>query len=530
MITHNLGYPRIGNNRELKKAVEAYWTGSISYEQLWQVGSAVRKENWLLQKKSGVDLVPSNDFSFYDHILDMTLALGAVPKRYAQLPRNSDRTKLDLYFAMARGVQLGDTDIIAMEMTKWFDTNYHYIVPEFNRNQKFGLTDFKFINEFLEAKQLGIITKPVLIGPVSYLLLGKEKESGFDRIDLLEDLLPVYFDMLTLLAGNGAHWIQLDEPFLALDLTPRQKEAFQKAYTAIRKNFPDLKILLSVYFGGLQDNAELVAGLPVDAIHLDLVRDPAQLEIVMNLVSEEKKLSLGLVDGRNIWKNNFEDSLTQISKAINKVGKNRLMLAPSCSLLHVPCDLKAETNEMVLPSEIKQWLAFARQKTEEVVTLKQIALNKDDIAVKKILEENQKTNENRKSSRLIHNDQVKERMESLEQFRNMVRKPFSDRKKCQQQQLHLPPFPTTTIGSFPQTSEVRSWRAKLKRKELSPEEYNRLIRSRLKGQFTGRRRLGLTFWFMVNLNEMIWSNILVKGFKVSCLVRTAGFRAMEPGV
>jgi len=491
MITHNLGYPRIGDNRELKKAVEGYWSERISYEQLIEISSAIKQKNWLMQKELGIDLIPSNDFSLYDHVLDLAFALSAIPDRYSQLPRNSDKLKLDLYFAMARGCQDGVADITAMEMTKWFDTNYHYIVPEFYKNQKFWLSNFKFIDEFQEAKKLGIITKPVILGPVSFLLLGKEKEEGFDRIDLLGNLLEAYFEMISLLVDNGVEWIQFDEPFLALDLTTEQKGAFKIAYSRIRKNFPTVKLLLSVYFGGLSDNVELVAGLPVDAIHLDLVRDPAQLEIMMNLVSDEKKLSLGLVDGRNIWKNNYENSLKLISRTIEKIGLERVMLAPSCSLIHVPCDLELETNEEVLSAEIKQWLAFAKQKVEEVVVLKQLSIYKGDISSIQLFKENQEAIQSRKISSLIHNDLVKERIDFIEQFEEMKRLPFSLRKKVQQKRLELPAFPTTTIGSFPQTADVRSWRAKLKKRELSSEEYNQLIQNEIENAIRWQEEIGL---------------------------------------
>ena len=491
MIIHNLGYPRIGNNRELKKAVEGYWAGKISYEQLMQISSTIKQKNWLTQKDLGIDLIPSNDFSLYDHVLDLAFAINAIPDRYAQLHRNSNKSKLDLYFAMARGYQDGVTDITAMEMTKWFDTNYHYIVPEFYKNQKFWLSNFKLIDEFQEAKKLGIITKPVILGPVSFLLLGKEKEEGFDRIDLLGNLLDAYFEMISLLVDNGVEWIQFDEPFLALDLMPEQKEAFKIAYSRIRKNFPSVKLLLSVYFGGLSDNVELVAGLPVDAIHLDLVRDPAQLEIMVNLVSGEKKLSLGLVDGRNIWKNNYENSLKLISRAIERIGEERLMLAPSCSLLHVPCDLELETNEEVLFTEIKQWLAFAKQKIEEVVVLKQLSVHIEDIVSLQLFKENREANQSRRISGLIHNDLVKERVDFIEQFKEMKRPLFPLRKKVQQKRFELPSFPTTTIGSFPQTADVRSWRAKLKKNELSSDEYIRLIQSEIEKAVRWQEEIGL---------------------------------------
>ena len=424
-------------------------------------------------------------------MLDLAFAVNAIPDRYAQLPRNSDQSKLDLYFAMARGYQDGATDITAMEMTKWFDTNYHYIVPEFHNNQKFWLSGLKLIDEFQEAKRLGIITKPVILGPVSFLLLGKEKEEGFDRIDLLGNLLEAYFEMVSLLVDNGVEWIQFEEPFLVLDLTPKQKGAFKTAYSRIRKNFPAVKLLLSVYFGGLSDNVELVAGLPVDAIHLDLVRDPAQLELMMNLVSGEKKLSLGLVDGRNIWKNDFTNSLKFIAKAVEKIGEERVMIAPSCSLLHVPCDMELETNEDVLSPEIKQWLAFAKQKLEEVVVLNQLSQQNGNITSIQLLKENQEAIKSRRTSALIHNELVKERIDFIEQFEAIKRPAFSLREKEQQKRFMLPPFPTTTIGSFPQTADVRSWRAKLKKNELSENEYNRLIRHEIENAVRWQEEAGL---------------------------------------
>ena len=491
MITHNLGYPRIGNNRELKKAVEGYWSGKITYSQLIQISAIIKQKNWLTQKDLGIDLIPSNDFSLYDHVLDLAFAINAIPTRYAHLPRNSDKSKLDLYFAMARGCQEGGTDITAMEMTKWFDTNYHYIVPEFYKNQKFWLSNLKLIDEFLEAKQLGIITKPVLVGPVSFLLLGKEKEPGFDRIDLLESLLASYFEMLSLLLDKGVKWIQFDEPFLALDLTSKQKEAFRITYSRIKKNFPAVNVLVVTYFDGLLDNSELVASMPVDAIHIDLVRTPEQLEPMLNLITEDKKLSLGIVDGRNIWKNNLANSLRLINKAVGKIGEDRVMLAPSCSLLHVPCDLDLETNEDILSPEIKLWLAFAKQKVEEVVVLKQLSVQNSNNSTKLFFTDNQTAIQSRRISGLIHNDLVKERIDFIEQFEEMKRSPFLLRKKEQQKRLLLPPFPTITIGSFPQTADVRSWRAKLKKKELTLNEYNFLIQQEIEKAIRWQEDVGL---------------------------------------
>lgn len=476
MKTNNLGYPRIGSNRELKKASELYWSGKISADELLEVGKNIRRENWQLQAESGIDLIPSNDFSFYDQVLDLTLTLGAIPERYTDFARTN--SAIDLYFAMARGSQKNEQDVVAMEMTKWFDTNYHYIVPEFTRNQKFTLFSEKIINEFKEANDLGIATKPVLIGPISYLLLGKEKEDGFHRIDLIESLLPVYFEIFEKLEAENATYIQLDEPFLALNLTDKERATYVKVYNEINKRFPNIKIILANYFDCYGENLATALALPVDTLHLDLVRCPLQLEDILesNQLAPNVNLSLGLVDGRNIWKNDFKNSLAIIEKAVNALGQNRILIAPSCSLIHSPCDLELETNNETLTPEIKQWLAFAKQKIQEVVLLKQFATKEIDIANSIRFAENTLANENRKTSKLIHNELVKNRVANITPDDDKRKNPFAIRREKQTKALNLPLFPTTTIGSFPQTPEVRSWRAKFKKGELSQQQYDDLIK------------------------------------------------------
>lgn len=476
MQTHNLGYPRIGSNRELKKACEQYWSGKSGQKSLVLVGKNIRLENWRLQKDAGIDLIPSNDFSFYDQILDMSLTLGVIPERYHDVILNQSNTELDLYFAMARGYQKDGLDITAMEMTKWFDTNYHYIVPEFKKDQAFKLFSTKIIDEFYEAKQAGIITKPVIIGPVSYLLLGKEKENGFNKIDLIKSILPVYIEILQKLKSLDVEWVQFDEPFLAMDLDAKTKQAYTYAYAEIKKAFPELKILIATYFEGLKDNLSLAASLPACALHIDLVRAPEQLDEVLNALPKQVSLSLGVVDGRNIWRNNFQLSLAYIQKAVDKIGESRILIAPSCSLIHSPCDLDLETNEKTLTPEIKQWMAFAKQKVHEVVTLKQLTdKNVSDVITKK-LEENTRAVQNRKTSKLIHNEDVKKRVLAISNGDDQRTHPFLIRKEKQHNALKLPLFPTTTIGSFPQTAEVRSWRAKFKSGELSQQQYDDLIK------------------------------------------------------
>lgn len=475
MKTNNLGYPRIGSNRELKKACESYWAGKISSEELLTVGATIRKENWQLQAEAGIDLIPSNDFSFYDQVLDLSLTLGVIPKRYQELAKTN--STIDLYFAMARGSQKDGQDVVAMEMTKWFDTNYHYIVPEFTKDQEFKLFSEKIIDEFKEANALGIATKPVLLGPVTYLLLGKEKEADFHRIDLIDKLLPVYFEILQKLENENVEWIQFDEPFLALNLTDKERNAITYVYNEINKRFPKIKLILANYFDCFGENLETVLALPVDTLHLDLVRCHSQLDDILESgkLSSTVSLSLGVVDGRNIWKNDFKKSLALIQKATDALGENRILIAPSCSLIHSPCDLDLETNDTTLTPEIKQWLAFAKQKIEEILLLQNFASGEITLVDSVLFQENTTANENRKTSKLIHNDVVKNRVTSIATADDQRENPFSVRRKKQIDVLKLPLFPTTTIGSFPQTTEVRSWRAKFKKGELSQQQYDDLL-------------------------------------------------------
>jgi 5-methyltetrahydropteroyltriglutamate--homocysteine methyltransferase len=474
MLTQNLGYPRIGSQRELKKVCENYWADKTGYKNVLQVGKNIRHENWKLQKEAGIDVIPSNDFSFYDHVLDHSLTFGAIPKRYNEVILKKGNEELDLYFAMARGYQKEGLDVVAMEMTKWFDTNYHYIVPEFYKNQPFKLFSTKIIDEFYEAKQLGINTKPVLIGPVSYLLLGKEKETGFEKIDLIKNLLPVYMEVLSRLDALDVEYIQFDEPFLTLDLNEKDKKAYEYVYKEIRKAFPRLKIVLATYFEGLGNNLALTTSLPVNVLHIDLVRAEDQLNNVLASLKDDTILSLGLVDGRNIWKNDFEKSVSIINQAVEKRGLDKVWIAPSCSLIHSPVDLDNETNEKNLSAEIKQWLAYAKQKISEVATLKKLITNESPASTLQKLEENKIAIANRKVSKIIHNPTVKQRILALKEQDAERLSPFSVRK-IKQQELNLPIYATTTIGSFPQTAEVRSWRAKLKNGTFTVEEYDDLI-------------------------------------------------------
>jgi len=493
MQTHNLGYPRIGSQRELKRASEQYWAGKLPAERLIFAGRNIRLQNWQLQKDAGIDLIPCNDFSFYDQVLDTSLMVGAVPERYHALMEQHQLPDIDLLFAMARGYQKDGHDITAMEMTKWFDTNYHYIVPEFTVNQQFSLFTNKVLNEFIEAKQAGFNAKPVLLGPVSYLLLGKEKEEGFHRLELIRRLLPVYLEVLQKLDDARVFYVQFDEPCLSLDLSAAEQDVFKKTYQEIRSKFPNLHIILASYFECYGQNLETALSLPIQTLHLDLVRCPAQLDDILAAGVEKTKmnLSLGVVDGRNIWKNDFRQSLAFIDKAAEKIGKDRIWIAPSCSLLHSPCDLDGETNEGSLPPEIKQWLAFAKQKIEEVVTLKQLACGESTIAANEKWQENSRASDSRKVSRLIHNRAVKSRVSAITEKDDRRDHPFGTRRIKQRGALRLPSFPTTTIGSFPQTPEVRNLRAKFKKGELNGEQYDRQIEKETEEVVRWQEKIGI---------------------------------------
>ncbi len=481
--THNLGYPRIGEQRELKKATELYWAGKITREELEDTGRELRRENWFKQQAAGIDLIPTNDFSFYDQVLDTSCLLGNVPPRFAHdLPSNG----LDTRFLIARGQRAAakpgedacdcghhSVSTFASEMTKWFDTNYHYIVPEFRADTTFNITSTKIFEEFEEAKALDIQAKPVLVGPITYLSLGKSQDTenpDFDPFTLLDNLIGVYEQILTRLATQGATWIQIDEPILALDLDDRQRDAFLDAYPRLVKAAASAKLLVASYFGELGDNLSLFLGLPVAALHFDAVRGRAEAEAVLARFPQDKILSLGIVDGRNIWKNEFDDSLALLEAARQSVGKERLWIAPSCSLIHSPVTLENETK---LDHEIKDWLAFADQKLNEVSNLSEILRGR---AAASVLIGNRASHTARRNSPRIHNPAVQARLAAVIPADSDRKSAFPVRQKLQRAKLKLPLYPTTTIGSFPQTQEVRSARAKWKNGNLPAVAYDAFIK------------------------------------------------------
>jgi len=483
VVAANLGFPRVGAKRELKKAVEAYWKGESGAEALQLEAKNIRAINWNLQKNSGIAHIPSNDFSFYDDKgLDMIALLGAVPSRYQHAGGN---VSLDTYFAMARGAQKSGLDVKAMEMTKWFDTNYHYIVPEFDAGQSFSVSSSKIFDEYLEAKALQIQTRPVILGPVSFLLLGKTHSEGFNQLDLLPKLLPVYSEIFAKLKSLGAEWIQIDEPCLVLDLKPESVAAYKNTYTNL--NAAGLKVLVATYFGALKENLDAIIGANIDALHVDLVRAPEQLEAVLNKAGEKLIVSLGVVDGRNIWKNNLANSLQVIEKAVAKLGKERVQVAPSCSILHSPVDLASEVK---LDDELKSWLAFGVQKITEICAIAKAASG-DKASVSTIFAENEKAHASRKTSKRIHNDNVKNRASSVTKDMFERKSPYEARAKVQRSELNLPLLPTTTIGSFPQTAEVRAARAQFKKGDLTAAQYDKFLQEETTRCIRFQEKIGL---------------------------------------
>lgn len=485
VISANLGFPRIGAKRELKKAVEAFWKGESSEAELLNVAKDIRKTNWEMQKKAGINLIPSNDFSLYDQVLDTIALFGAVPERYKFSGGN---VNLATYFAMARGAQTGGVDVSAMEMTKWFDTNYHYIVPELTAGQAFKLSSTKIFDEYKEAKALGIETKPVLLGPVTFLSIAKRKDGG-NNFDLLPALLPVYKEVIEKLAAEGVEWLQIDEPALVLDLDASAKQAFEKAHAelgAVAKS-KGIKIFLATYFGDTRDNLDLALKAPVAALHIDVTRGPAQLEQALKKAPKELILSVGVVDGRNIWRNNFEKSLNTLKQAVDVLGKDRVIVAPSCSLLHSPVDL---SHEKALDAELKSWLAFATQKVQEIVILTR-ALKDGEASVASELADNKKAADARKVSTRIHNQAVKQRSAAVKPDMLERQSPYTKRSTVQRDQLNLPLLPTTTIGSFPQTQEVRSTRAKFKKGELDAASYDAFMKQEIEKCVRYQEKVGI---------------------------------------
>lgn len=495
VLATNLGFPRIGLQRELKKALESYWKGQSSREALLATAAQLREQHWKLQQAAGLHHIPSNDFSLYDHILDLSCMLGCVPERYGWQGGEID---LDLYFVMARGRQGGGNDVTALEMSKWFDTNYHYLVPEFNAAPAFALSSTKLFDEYSQAKALGIQTRPVLVGPLTYVTLGKKRAgANYCRSTLIPKLVPVYIEALRQLQSLGAEWVQIDEPALALDLHDRYRAACSLAYRDIAAAVPGLKILLTTYFDGLRDNADLAFSLPVAGVHLDLCRSSGQANTQANNADDilasalaragDKHLSLGVIDGRNVWKNDLSVSLARIERAVATLGKSKVMIAPSCSLLHAPVDLAAEKS---LDATTGNWLAFATQKLAEIVTLAK-GVNRGRDAIEDELSASDAVRRHRESSARTRDPQVQRRLSSITADMKKRHSEYKDRRKLQAERFKLPPLPTTTIGSFPQTAEIRQARAAFKSGSLDADRYKTAMQEEIRRVVDYQHRIGL---------------------------------------
>lgn len=490
-LAHTLGFPRIGADRELKKALESYWKGDLDQDALQSVGRQLRATHWQLQKDAGIDLLPVGDFAWYDQVLTHSLAFGVIPERFDSTRDAHGLPTLDTLFAMARGAtatccggEHGQTQY-AQELTKWFDTNYHYLVPEFSAEQPFKLSWEQLFDEVAEARALGHNVKPVIIGPLTYLWLGKAKGNHFDKLDLLERLLPVYNEILGRLAAQGVEWVQIDEPILTLDLPQAWKNAFERAYHILQ--YSPLKKLVATYFSGLQDNLGLAVGLPVQGLHIDAVRAPDQLLHVLDRLPTYKILSVGLVNGRNVWRCELEPVLAQLQFAQERFGDN-LWVSSSCSLLHSPVDVEREDK---LDPELKSWLAFAVQKCGEIAVLRDALNDPQAPKVQAALAESRAVQLSRAESPRIHKADVQARVAAIGPNDSQRHSPFAKRIEQQRARLKLPAFPTTTIGSFPQTASIRLARQAFKQGKLSANDYTDAMRHEVRHSVQIQERLGL---------------------------------------
>jgi 5-methyltetrahydropteroyltriglutamate--homocysteine methyltransferase len=477
-LVHNLGYPRIGPQRELKRVLEAFWQGEIDEAALRAAGVALRRQNWEAQRAAGIDLVPVGDFAWYDHVLTASAMFGNVPPRFGSA--RDGRVDLQTYFAMARGA----AGVPAMEMTKWFDTNYHYLVPEFDAATRFRLDASWLIDEVREAQAAGFRAKPVVLGPLTYLWLGKEKQPDFDRLSLLPALLPAYGELLAQLGRLGVEWVQFDEPALALDLPAAWRQRVAGVFEALAAQAP--RLLLTTYFAGVEALGEQLKQLPVAGLHLDLVRAPQQLAAFLRDFPAHKVLSLGVVDGRNVWRCDLEQTLDLLEPVHQTLGE-RLWLAPSCSLLHCPLSLASETG---FDHEVKAWLAFAREKLDELALLRR-GLQEGRTAIAYEIAVSNGARSSRALSRRIHNPAVTVQLATLSPGADRRQSPYALRSRLQQLRFGLPRFPATTIGSFPQTADIRHVRRDFKRGGISETEYKQCMRAQIELVVRKQEALGL---------------------------------------
>lgn len=539
--THTLGFPRMGAQRELKFALEKYWSGQIDSGVLELIGADLRERHWRVQRDAGLDFVTVGDFAFYDHVANHIQLLGCEPARFGFTGEEPD---LSRYFAMARGinakadhahgVDCGHVETassdgqFALEMTKWFDTNYHYLVPEFTAQTEFRLASERLFAEVDQAKLAGHKVKAVLLGPLSFLWLGKEKQTGFNRFTLLDKLLPVYAQILDRLKAQGVDWVQIDEPILGLDLPAEWRNAFEQSYWLLSRS--GVKLLLATYFSPLQENLRMVCQLPVAGLHVDAVRAPTELTGVADWLPSHKVLSVGVVDGRNIWRTDLDAALKLLQPVADKF-KGELWIAPSCSLLHVPYSLATEDK---LDTEIRSWLAFAVEKLDELRVLRALLEGKTT-EVKSELEKNRAAFAARRSSSRVHRPEVAARLADTSERADQRGAAFPKRQQLQRARFALPLLPTTTIGSFPQTTEIRSARAALRRGELSQAQYREKMQAEITFAVRKQEALGLDVLVHgeAERNDMVeYFGEQLDGFTftVNGWVQSYGSRCVKPPV
>lgn len=523
--SHILGYPRMGEQRELKKALEAYWNGKISQADLIQTQNTLEKDVWETQQKLGLDYITVGDLALYDHVLDASLMFGVIPERFMVCDNEIDRM-----FCMGRGKAPNGSEAQACEMTKWFDTNYHYIVPEFSKEQRFTLNAENLLNTVTRAKAVvGNPVKPVILGPLSFLWLGKISDSS--KLSLLEHLIPQYSRLFELLSQAGVQWVQIDEPILTLDLDKDWKEAF--VYTYSKLQFSNVNSLLTTYFGALEDNLEFISKIPVSGLHIDLCRSPEQLTDVVKHWPSDKVLSLGVVDGRNIWKNDLTKTLDLVESLNENSGIHlgNIWIGSSCSLLHCPIDLSLETT---LEADIKNWMAFAKQKIQEIALISR-GLNKGRSLIEEMLLESQEAVFSRGTSTKIHDNTVKKRVSKITESLSKRIHDYGVRAEVQKEELKLPLLPTTTIGSFPQTNEIRKNRFKFKKEQITINEYQDFLKAEIKNVITIQQELGLDILVHgePERNDMVeYFGELLQGFTFTQngWVQSYGSRCVKPPI
>ena len=521
--THNLGFPRIGNHRQLKFALESYWRDEITAVDLEQLAQDLRHQHWQLQ--ADLDLLPVGDFSFYDHVLDTSVLVGNLPSRV-----DENAESLDRYFQIARGQSHANSHcqhVAAGEMTKWFDTNYHYIVPEFDANTSFELHADNLISQIEEAKKFNQQIKPVILGPVSYLSLGKSKDNS-DKLTLLDDLVVVYEQLLIKLVAYGIEWVQIDEPILVTELDYSWQQAFKQAYFVLNK--VSVNVLLTTYFGELKENLHLACELPVAGLHIDAINAYGEISNIVDWLPAHKILSLGIINGRNIWKTDLNATLDWLEPLHERL-RDRLWLAPSCSLLHVPVDLD---NEKLLDPEIKSWLAFAVQKLKEL-NLIATALNYSRSEVAEQLFDNAFAVQSREQSLRVHKPEVQTRLRTLKDNIEQRQSPYAVRAKLQKERFNLPLFPTTTIGSFPQTTEIRQARKQYRLGKINVDQYQTFIKEQIKFAIEEQEAIGLDVLVHgeAERNDMVeYFGQQLEGYAFSELgwVQSYGSRCVKPPI